>query len=131
MSEYRPFYLINNDVKARAIEAIKNAPAGYKVTITKPPRSLDQNARYWSRGVLWQIADQARVGGQKYTPELWHELFKKMFLGVEQLPDGSVIGKSSTKLTVSEFSKFIEQVEAYAVTELGVVFVDEREVVAA
>ena len=127
MSEKRIFRFVHDEARDGAKKLIDEVPDGWMAEIKPPTRSLEQNARYWSRGVLWQIANQAIVGGQKFTPELWHELFKKMFLGVEQLPDGSVIGKSSTKLTVTEFSKFVEQVEAYAVTELGVVFIDERE----
>jgi hypothetical protein len=40
------------------------------------------------------------------------------------LPDGSVVGKSSTELTTAEFCQFCDEVEAYAVTELGVLFID-------
>jgi hypothetical protein len=45
-----------------------------------------------------------------------------MFIGVEQLPNGEVIGKSSTALSTAEFSDFCSQVEAYAASELGVTF---------
>ena len=55
---------------------------------------------------------------------MWHEHFKRKFIGVEELPDGSVRGKSSTKLTTVQFSEFCAQVEAYAATELGVTFYD-------
>ena len=64
------------------------------------------------------------VNGKQYSAETWHELFKRMFIGVEELPDGSVIGKSSTALTTAEFSDFCTQVEAYAASELGVTFYD-------
>ena len=89
-------------------------------------RTAAQNKRYWGKGVLAQVAEQAAPNGRLYTAETWHELFKRMFIGVEQLPDGSVIGKSSTELTTVEFSDFCTQVEAYAATELGVVFYDLR-----
>ena len=87
-------------------------------------RTTKQNKRYWSRGVLAQIAEQAVVGGRQFSAEIWHEQFKRQFIGVEELPDGSVIGKSSTKLTTTEFCDFCDAVEAYACTELGVTFYD-------
>jgi len=92
------------------------------LTIKLRKRTEPQNRRYWGRGVLAQIAEQATVGGKLYPAKIWHEQFKRQFIGVIELPNGEVIGKSSTQLTTSEFSEFCTQVEAYAVTELGVIF---------
>lgn len=94
------------------------------MSITRRKRTKRQNRRYWGKGVLAQVAEQAAPGGRMFSAENWHELFKRMFIGVEELPDGSVIGKSSTSLTTTEFSAFCDQVEAYAATELGVTFYD-------
>lgn len=98
------------------------ADARYVLTVKRRKRTPPQNRRYWGKGVLAQIAEQATVNGKLFSAETWHEQFKRMFIGVEQLPDGSVIGKSSTGLTTKEFSDFCTQVEAYAATELGVMF---------
>lgn len=87
-------------------------------------RTTQQNRRYWGKGVLAQIAEQAAPNGKLYSADVWHEQFKRMFIGVEELPNGEVIGKSSTDLTTVEFSEFCTQVEAYAAQELGVVFYD-------
>ena len=87
-------------------------------------RTPEQNRRYWGRGVLAQIAEQATVNGKLYSAEVWHEQFKRMFIGFDELPNGQIIGKSSTGLTTAEFCDFCTQVEAYAATELGVRFVD-------
>ena len=87
-------------------------------------RTTKQNKRYWGRGVLAQVAEQAAPGGRMFSAETWHELMKRKFIGVEELPDGSVRGKSSTGLSTVEFSAFCDQVEAYAATELGVTFYD-------
>ena len=94
------------------------------LTITRRKRTSKQNRRYWGNGVLKQIAEQAAPNGKLYPAEIWHEQFKRQFIGVEELPDGSVIGKSSTKLTTTEFCDFCDAVEAYACTELGVTFYD-------
>ena len=87
-------------------------------------RTPEQNRRYWGRGVLAQIAEQAAVNGKLYSAEVWHEQFKRQFIGFDELPNGQIIGKSSTGLTTAEFCDFCTQVEAYAATELGVRFVD-------
>ena len=87
-------------------------------------RTPAQNRRYWGNGVLAQIAEQATVNGQLYSAEVWHELFKRKFIGVIELPNGEVIGKSSKGLTTAEFCEFSDQVEAYAVTDHGVIFYD-------
>lgn len=114
-------YLANGQERARAVQAVKNAKLGSTVTIERT-RTLQQNARYWSNGVLAHIAREVRVNGTRYSADAWHEHFKRMFVGVIELPNGAVAGKSTTKLSVEEFAAFVEKVEAYAVTELGVVF---------
>jgi hypothetical protein len=101
-----------------------NGETRWILTLSTKKRTSPQNRRYWGRGVLSQISEQAKVGGQQYSAEAWHELAKRKFLGVTELPDGSIVGKSSTNLTTTEFSEFCTQVEAWAATELGVTFID-------
>lgn len=106
------------------LAAVLQASGRWVLTIKRMTRTTAQNRRYWGRGVLSQIAEQAVVGGKQFSTEVWHEQFKRQFIGVEELPDGSVRGKSSAKLTTAQFSEFCAQVEAYAATELGVTFYD-------
>lgn len=94
------------------------------LTVTRRKRTKAQNRRYWGNGVLKQIAEQATVNGRLFSATVWHEQFKRQFIGVEELPDGSIQGKSSTGLSTAEFCAFSDQVEAYAATELGVTFYD-------
>jgi len=94
------------------------------LTVGKRKRTAPQNRRYWGRGVLAQIAQQATVNGRLFDAEVWHEQFKRQFIGVIELPNGQVVGKSSTDLTTEEFSAFCDQVEAYAASDLGVTFYD-------
>ena len=94
------------------------------LTVSLRKRTKAQNRRYWGNGVLKQIADQATVNGRLYSAETWHELAKRKFIGVIELPNGEVIGKSSADLTTAEFCEFCDQVEAYAATHLGVTFYD-------
>ena len=118
-------YLANGQRRLEALQAVKQAKLGSTITIERT-RTLDQNSRYWSNGVLAQIAKKARVDGRRYSAECWHEFFKQEFIGVIELPNGRVVGKSSKKLSVEKFAEFVQQVEAYAATELDVVFIDDR-----
>jgi len=38
------------------------------------------------------------------------------------LPNGRKMAESTTKLNVTDFASYVNKVEAYAVTELGVIF---------
>lgn len=116
-------YLSNGQKRMEAVNAVKSAKLGSYVSIDRK-RTTKQNSRYWGRGVLAQIAEQAIVNGKKYSAETWHEQFKRKFIGIEEMPDGSVRGMSSADLEIEPFAKFAQEVEAYAATELGVVFVD-------
>lgn len=112
----------------RAFEATKQPLQGGQtltITIDYPKRTPAQNARYWSDGVLSQIASQA-MGG-RFSAETWHEQFKRQFIGVVELPNGEVVGMSSTKLRKAEFSEFCTKVEAYATTDLNVIFTDLKQ----
>jgi hypothetical protein len=94
------------------------------LVVKERQRTSPQNRRYWGKGVLAQIAEQAVVNGKQYDAETWHELFKRMFIGVKELPNGEIVGMSSKELSTVEFSDFCSKVEAYAATELGVTFYD-------
>ena len=114
-------------IKAQLFPFLKSALQGsgrWVLTVTRRKRTKAQNRRYWGNGVLVQISQQAVVNGRQYDAQTWHELLKRMFIGVVELPDGSVVGKSSTELTTAEFAEFCTRVEAYAASELGVTFYD-------
>ena len=88
------------------LAAALQAGGRWVLTIKRMTRTKAQNRRYWGNGVLAQIAEQAVVNGRQYDAEVWHEQFKRQFIGVEELPDGSVRGKSSAKLTTAQVSEF-------------------------
>lgn len=122
MTEKQIYCLSHAQARQNAAQAVMQAPDGWFLELKPRTRTLEQNARYWGRGILAQIAEKATVGGRRFSAEAWHEQFKRQFIGIEELPNGQVIGKSSTKLSVKAFTVFVDQVEAFAVTDLGVVF---------
>lgn len=114
-------------IKAQLFPFLKQVLQGsgrWVLTVTRRKRTKAQNRRYWGGGVLAQVAAQAVVNGKQYDAETWHEFMKRKFIGVKELPGGEVVGQSSSKLTTVEFSNFCTEVEAFASTELGVVFYD-------
>ena len=120
---------VENEIQRRAVLAnISTLPIPFRVAAGELGRTPAQNRRYWGRGALSQIAEQATINGQKFSAEAWHEQFKRMFIGIVELPNGQVVGKSSAALGKRKFADFCSEVEAYAATELGVFFVDLRPV---
>lgn len=55
-----PFFLVHDTARANAVEAVRNAPDGYRVDIKEPKRTLDQNAmlhpiiREWGNQLDWK-----------------------------------------------------------------------------
>ena len=106
------------------LQAVLQGGSRWVLTVTKRKRTKPQNRRYWGRGVLAQIAEQAVVNGRLFSAESWHEQFKRQFIGYDELPNGQIVGKSSADLNTEEFSEFCAKVEAYAANELNVTFYD-------
>lgn len=95
------------------------------VTTDETKRNADQNRRLW--GYLYKtIAEQAFVNGQQFDADVWHEALARKFGVCDEvvLPDGEIVTrrKSTTQMSVSEFSEYMERVSAYATQELGVQF---------
>lgn len=109
-----------------------------RLTVTVEPeddsKTVLQGRFLW--GVVYsEIAHQAKVGGIRYTSDAWHELFKRMYLprkkkvtrvAGRKRPVVSTTLGTTKGLKVKPMSKYIEQVIAYAVTDLGVQFSSTR-----
>jgi hypothetical protein len=88
------------------LQMVAQAPDGHTVEIKAPSRSDEQNRLYWAE--LGKLADK-----HGHTPSLWHEYFKKQFLGEHtvQVHDEVIwVSASTTKLTKAEFAEYVEQV---------------------
>lgn len=123
MSEKKLFVLVHAEARRRAIEAVQQAPDGYRVKIEPPKRTLDQNARLWA--ILGDISKQVDWHGQKLTPENWKDIFTAGLKRQAVVPgiDGGfvVLGTSTSRMTKSEMSDLIELMNAFG-AEHGVVF---------
>ena len=133
MTLYREFRLTNPCVwpgfvafiKANARAMLESGhPLRLIVTSDDRKRNAEQNARYWA--MMKEISESAWVEGRQYSKGIWHEHFARMFLPLSEaiLPTGEIIQirETTAKLTVGAFSEYMDQVEAYAATNLGVEF---------
>lgn len=109
---------------------LQSVPVLIKVGEYQLDRSVEANKYYWGV-VLKEISEQASIDGQRWSMEAWHELFKRQFLGYEIIKY-QVAGtkktkvkrqvKSTSKLKVKAFSEYLEKVQAFAASDLKVVF---------
>jgi hypothetical protein len=131
---YKEFVLRNGGVWTALIAFVKanakacvdqGAPLRVIITAEERKRNVEQNRFYWGV-VLREIADHAWVGSKQYDSDVWHEFFARQFGVCDEmtLPDGAIVTrrKSTTKMTVGEFSDYLTAVQAYATTRLGVEF---------
>jgi hypothetical protein len=90
-----------------------------------------QQRRYYHRYVLVEIAEQARVNGEKFAMPVWKDYFREKYVGYRWVVmKDPLTGKklrrkvriSSEELGIRAYSKLIDQVSAFAATDLGVVF---------
>jgi len=109
------YRIINETVRNNLIEEIKRLPLGvFQASISELKRSNQQNALYWKWVSI--IAD-----AKGYDVEEFHDACKREFIGAEQGKDmfGNLYikPKSSSKLKKSEFSEYMNKVQAYAHSE--------------
>lgn len=110
------FTLINDTVRQNCLKAVREAPERYRVVISEPKRSLDQNAKLWA--CLTDIAN-AKPEGRLWTPEVWKAAFLHALghqVRFAEGLDGSgpfPIGFSSSKLTVKEMADLITCINEY------------------
>lgn len=117
------FILAHPMARANAVQAVKVAPDGYKVTISEPTRSLDQNAAQWP--ILHAFSDQLAwsVNGvmTKLEPEDWKTIltaaFRREGNRVAQGLDGGLVflGMRTSKMSKKEFSDYLEFLNATSV----------------
>jgi len=118
----RMFRLVHAQARQGAVQAIKEAPDGFVVTVAEPTRSLDANAAMWV--ILQAFADQLQwpVNGAMVwmTPEEWKDVlsaaYKRESVKVAMGLDGGMVmlGSRTSKFSVREMGEFIEFLNATA-----------------
>ena len=118
----RLFKLVHAQARQGAVQAIKEAPDGFVVTVAEPTRSLDANAAMWV--ILQAFADQLQwpVNGAMVwmTAEEWKDVlsaaYKRESVKVAMGLDGGMVmlGSRTSKFSVREMGEFIEFLNATA-----------------
>lgn len=103
----------------------RGRPLRVIVTEDEKKRNSEQNRFYWA-AVITPISEQAWVDGRRFDKDTWHEYFARRHGVCEDivLPGGEIVTrrKSTSQMTVGEFSDYIAAVQADASTDLGVCF---------
>lgn len=128
----RVLYLVNHAVRQRAIEAVKDAPPGYSVTLAEPSRTLPQNARMWA--CLSDISRQVVWHGRKMDSESWKAVFTSALKKMEVVPnlDGTgfvVLGTSTSRMSKAEMADLMTLIDAFG-AERGVLWTEPERAVA-
>ena len=117
-------YIMSHELaRQRAIDAVRNAPAGYVVEIREPTRTLDQNALLWP--LLTEVSRQVDWYGQKLTEDEWKDVFTAGLRKQKAVPgiDGGfvMVGSKTSRMNKREFSDLVELIYAFG-AERGVKF---------
>ena len=122
----KTFYIVSEEVKSNCARFIQSLATDQDLTVTiqkkRQSRSLKQNnlLHKW----LSIIRDERHLAGYKlYDIDTWKALFCQLFLEPETKEVEGVIvtnRKSTAKLTVSEFAEFLNKIEAYSITDMGI-----------
>ena len=105
--------------------AKQGKPLAVQITEAKATRSSHANRRYWA--ILNQISEEGWIEGRQYSAEVWHDFFKRRFIGIIDIPGGSSMSESSAKLNTAEFAEYVLRVEMFASCELGITLVEDIE----
>lgn len=91
----------------------------------------NQQRRFYHGVILREIADQATINGERFDLPVWKAYMRERFIGHRwEVIKDPMTGKklrrkvriSSESLGVKSYNKLIEEVTAFAATELNVVF---------
>jgi hypothetical protein len=132
-----PFFLVHDTARRLAMEAVRSAEQGMVVTIRKPNRSLDQNAKFhsavadiakakpvWNNITMdaddWKalliLSHAIATGGQDGAMRLVPDLEGKGYVQLRE---------SSARMTVARSASLIDYVTAWAAAH-GIPLQDER-----
>lgn len=109
------YHLIDESVRYNAIQFIRTCNLDLIVEVKQRTRSLDQNRRLWA--TLRDVSEQVVWHGMKLDSEDWKHIFTAALKGQRSAPgiNGGfvVLGQSTSKMRVSEFSELLELIYAF------------------
>ena len=101
-------------------EIPKNEGKSFTLVFDEKGRTSQQNKYLW--GVVYKLISD-HTG---FTPEEVHEVFKKRFLVYTKEYKSKVweFTRSTTGLTINEFTKYVDSVKHYAESEMALIIPD-------
>lgn len=131
------FIMAHAQARANAIQAVKDAPDGYAITVSEPSRTLDQNAAQWPYLEGFAKQKQLCINGelQWATSDDWKDVLTGCWNGEMRMAafDGKVImlPQRTSKMGKRVFSDWMSFLEAMA-AQSGVepIYKTERRLVA-
>lgn len=114
------FIMAHDMARQRAIQAVKDAPEGYAVTVSEPSRTLDQNAAQWPYLAGFAAQKQLCINGvmQTVTDDDWKDVLTGVWTGETRMAafDGKVImlPQRTSKMVKKVFSDWMEFLAAMA-----------------
>jgi hypothetical protein len=118
------FILSHGEARRRASAAVMDAPEGYRVTVTAPNRTSEQNAKF--HALCSDIAKRCQWLGKQRTPEQWKVLLVSGHAvatkeGAEVVPglEGEFVNirESTALMSKSRGSSLIEYTLAFAASQ--------------
>lgn len=108
--------------RGNAIQAVREAPEGFSVTVAEPKRTLDQNARLWA--LLGDVSAQVEWYGKRLSSEDWKHVFSSALKKMDVVPnlDGTgfvALGLSTSRMSKRELGDLMTLIEAFG-AERGV-----------
>ena len=120
--------------RQRAVQAVKDAPAGYAVTVSEPTRTNAENALL--HALITEISKIKEWAGKKQDIEVWKRLLTAAWCRatnqqVELLPalDGygvDIVYRKTSKLSKKECADLIEFVYAWGASN-GILWACQKE----
>ncbi|CAJ0710663.1 recombination protein NinB [Ralstonia thomasii] len=113
-------------IKANAQACLERGhPLRIIVTAEERRRTSEANKFYWGV-VLRDISEQAWVQGRQFDTSTWHAYFAELYGEKVEitLPDGRihVTRRSTSDMSVGDFSEYLAKVQAHAANEFGVTY---------
>lgn len=116
------FILAHPMARANAVQAVMTAPDGFKVTVSEPTRTLDQNAALWpildafSKQLKWPINGVMVAMDSEDWKTVLTAAFRQESARMAQGLDGGYVflGMRTSKMSKKEFSDFLEFLHATA-----------------
>jgi hypothetical protein len=123
----KPFYLVHAEARRRAIQAVQEAPEGYRVEVSEPKRNGDQNAKFHAL-----CSDIARSGfqwmGKPRTADEWKVLLVSGHAVATKLGAEIVPGLEGEFVNIRESTARMSKARASSLIEYTIAWMEEHEI---